>query len=165
MNVAPSCFLFLIGCLKNRNRFCLNRFSNWSALASIIAALALVTGCAHTVSFKVVDANSHAPLANVSVKWVKISSGWFLSIDTKTLELPNTTTNGSIKLTGVHESHNIHFNRDDYWPANVFVGKNKRVLITSPCPDKIKIGDSLEFTDNANMGLPIVVELHPKTGD
>lgn len=122
--------------------------------------LIFLTGCTHLVRFQTIDGHTGRPLPNVSVRWTKVRYHGLLDLDTNSVWLPKTDTNGAATINGTKAWHNFRFECPGYWPANVVLLPRGQIGIISP--DKLNEREASELTNVAKISFPVVVAMFPK---
>ncbi len=101
------------------------------SLMGLVQLQLVVTGCAHTVCLKVIDASTGRPLAGVSASWQQTYHGVLHYGHEGPTNLPSSGENGFIKVGKLHRdwSSTFIFTRPGY--SNVYGGftsKGKMLL-------------------------------------
>ena len=126
-----------------------------------LAIVVMITGCTHTFRFRVVDANTGAPIRDASATRESKSDDLILGSKRSSGQLPPSNADGLIEESGLPANmvHTFIFHKPGYFDAQaVWEGpQGGLVLLESPSP-----GKSQAFTSVKDVGV-VPIPMYPTT--
>ncbi len=100
-----------------------------------LVCIPFLTGCTHTMKFRLVDEDSGKPVATATARLTKVDYRFLMDREERNLELRMADTEGLISVSGVRQAHDyVLIEAPGYLNARAgFIGDGK-VGLVSPYP-------------------------------
>lgn len=119
------------------------------------ALVVLASGCAQSLRFSVIDAETQKPLQRVEVEWRKTTPGFLKDVHFDTARIAQPHDAGFVEVNGVSHkgSHNFIFTKPGYQPTRFVFAHGEGWCLS---PDKTNSFES-NFGPVTN---PVVIPMH-----